>query len=275
MSFSIKTNVSSLWAQQSLNANGNQTQKLFGQLSSGKRVNSAQDDAAALAIGVNLVSQLTSNTQAVSNGGDALSVADTADSALGQAGDVLGQLRQLAVESGNGALNDADRNDLQQQADSLRSELDRIANSTEYNGTALLNGSGSLGFQVGTDGDPSKSQINISQSDVTVNALGLSSLDISTQNGAQSALSGIDGALSVISATRSTLGAQADQASSAIASASQRSISLAAANSRISDADIAQTESDLTKNLILGQANVAVLAQANQNGNAALRLIAT
>lgn len=269
MSMSINTNVSSLWAQRSLDANNRQTPKLFGQLSSGSRVPSAQDDAAALAISVGLVSQLASTDQAVSNGNDALDVADTADAALDESGDILAQLRALAIEGGDGALSAADRSAIGAESTGLTSELDRIANGTEYNGTALLNGSASLGFQVGTDGDPARSQIAVSTGDVTLNALGLGNLDLSTP----AALDGIDGALGAVSSTRATLGAQAERVSSAIATAAQGSISLAAANSRIADVDVAQATSDLASNLILGQAGAAVLAQTNQNAAAALRLL--
>lgn len=273
MSFSIKTNPSSLSAQQSLGINERERQKLFAKLSSGSRITSAQDDAAGLAIAVDLASQLTSDNQAVRNGDDALSISDTADAALGQAGDILGQLRELAVASGSGALNDQQRGDLQRQASALTSELDRIAGGTEYNGTSLLSGGGSLGFQVGTGSNPATNQINITPGNVTTAALGLSNLDVSTQQNAQSALAGIDGALQVLSSTRASLGAEANRASSAIDTATARGISLAAAHSRIADADIAQQASDLTKNLILGQAGVAVLAQANQHNQAALRLL--
>ncbi|HVR64081.1 MAG TPA: flagellin [Polyangia bacterium] len=274
MSLSINTNVSSLLAQRSLNANNRQTPKLINQLSSGSRVNSAQDDAAALAISVGLVSQLASTNQAVDNGDDALNVVDTSDAALNQTGDILGQLRQLAIQAGDGALSPADRSAIQDQSASLTSELDRIANGTEYNGTALLNGNASLGFQVGTDGNPANSQIDVTTSDVSVNALGLNNLNLSTPGAAAGALAGIDNAISVASSARATLGAQAERVSSAIASASQSSISLAAANSRIADVDVAQATSDLASNLIVGQAGVSVLAQANQNHGAALRLLA-
>ncbi len=161
MSLSIKTNVGALSAQQNISANDREKQRLFARLSSGSRINSAQDDAAGLAIAVDLAAQLGSGQQAVRNGNDALNVTDTADAALGQAGDIVGQLRELAMASGSGALNYQQRGDLQLQASALTSELDRIANSTEYNGTALLNGGGSLGFQVGTGGDPSKNQISL------------------------------------------------------------------------------------------------------------------
>ena len=273
MSISIKTNVGALAAQQHIGVNDREKQKLFAKLSSGSRITSAQDDAAGLAIAVDLAAQLRSNDQAVRNGNDALNVADTADAALGQAGDIIGQLRELAVASGSGALNDQQRGDLQRQAGALTSELDRIGKSTEYNGTALLSGGGSLAFQVGTGANPSTNQISVSQGNVTAAALGLSTLDISTQASAQSSLAGIDGALRVVSSTRATLGAETNRATSAIEGASSRGISLAAAHSRIADADIAQQASDLTKNLILGQAGVAVLAQANQHNKAALRLL--
>lgn len=273
MSLSINSNVSSLWAQRSLNATNKQTPKLVNQLSSGSRLTSAQDDAAALAISVSLVSQLASTNQAVNNGDDALNVVGTADAALDQTGDILGQLRALAVQAGDGALSPADRSAIQDQSASLTSELDRVGKSTEYNGTALLNGGASLGFQVGTDGNPATSQINVSTSNVTLNALGLNNLDLSSPAAAAGALDGIDNAVGVASSARATLGAQAERVSSAIASAQGSSISLAAANSRIADVDVAQATSDLASNLILGQAGVSVLAQANQNHGAALRLL--
>jgi flagellin len=273
MSISINSNSSSLFAQKSLLSTESATQKTLSHLSSGKKINNAGENAANLAIAVQMAAQLGSSNQDVSNAGDALDIANTADAALGNTTDILSRLDELAMESGDGALNASDRADIQNEADALTAQLNSIAGGTELNGTPLLNGNANLTFQVGTGNVPGNDRLTLNTGDAGAAALGVSGLNLSTPSSAASALDRIDSAIHAASSLRSTLGAQANRAASAASQAQQTSLSLAAAHSSIMDADIASEASDLSSEMILGQAGAAVLAQANQNHASALRLL--
>jgi flagellin len=273
MSISISSNVGSLQAQKSVLANIKETHSALSRLSSGKRVNSAQDDAAALAIAVSLTAQQTSLDQAVRNAGDAIDLTNTVDVALSSSTDILSRMRELAMEAGSGALDVAQRGDIQRESDALRAELDRIANSTEFNGTPLLSARASLTYQVGAGNVAANDRLAVTTGDATAASLGVGGVNLATQATAASSLDGIDAALQAVSSTRSTVGAQANRASSTARLASQMSINLAAAGSSLVDADIATEASNLSRDLILGNAGVSVLLQANQQPQAALRLL--
>jgi flagellin len=273
MSISINNTSSSLFAQKSLLSTESATQKTLGHLSSGKKINNAGENAANLAIAVQMAAQLGSSNQDVSNAGDALDIANTADAALSNTTDILSRLDELAMESGDGALNASDRADIQNEADALTAQLNSIAGGTEFNGTPLLNGNANLTFQVGTGNVPGNDRLTLNTGDASAAALGVSGLNLSTPSSAASALDSIDSAIQAASSLRSTLGAQANRATSAASQAQQTSLSLAAAHSSIMDADIASEASDLSSEMILGQAGAAVLAQANQNHASALRLL--
>ena len=273
MSISISSNQSSLFAQKSLLSTENATQKTLSHLSSGKKINSAQENAANLAIAVQMAAQLGSSNQDVSNAGDALDVANTADAALNNTTDILSRLDELAMQSGDGALNASDRADIQDETDALTAQLNSIAGGTEFNGTPLLSGNANLTFQVGTGNVAGNDRLTLTTGDASAAALGVNGLNLTTPASASSALDSIDAAIQAASSLRSTLGAQANRASSASSQAQQTSLSLAAAHSSIMDADIASESSDLSSEMILGQAGAAVLAQANQNQHTALRLL--
>ena len=273
MSISISSNVGSLQAQRSLHANNKETQSALAKLSSGKRVNNAQDDAAALAIAVSLTAQQTSFDQAARNAGDALDLSDTADVALSSSTDILTRMRELAMEAGSGALDSAQRGDIQAETDSLQAELDRVAHATELNGTPLLGGRSALTYQVGAGNVAGNDRLTISTADATSASLGLGGVSLATQPAAASALDRIDGALQAVSSTRATLGTQATRAASAARVATQTSINLASARSSLTDADVATEASNLSSSLILGNAAASVLVQANQHPKAALRLL--
>ena len=266
MSISINGNSSSLFAQKSLLGTENATQKTLSHLSSGNKINNAAESTANLAIAVQMAAQLGSSNQDVSNAGDALDIANTADAALGNTTDILSRLDELAMESG-------DRADIQNEADALTAQLNSIAGGTEFNGTPLLSGNANLTFQVGTGNVPGNDRLTMTTGDASAAALGVSGLNLGTPASASSALDSIDSAIQAASSLRSTLGAQANRASSAASQARQTSLSLAAAHSSIMDADIASEASDLSSEMIQGQAGAAVLAQANQNHATALRLL--
>ena len=170
MSISINGNSSSLSAQKSLLVTESATQKTLSHLSSGKKINNAGENAANLAIAVQMAAQLGSSNQDVSNAGNALDVANTADAALDNTTDILSRLDELAMESGDGALNASDRGDIQNEADALTAQLNSIAGGTELNGTPLLNGNANLTFQVGTGNVAGNDRLTLKEMNAGIDA---------------------------------------------------------------------------------------------------------
>ena len=273
MSLSIKTNVSALDAQKNLMGTELDLNNSLAKLSSGFRITKASDDAAGLAISVNLGAQIKSYNQAVRNGNDALNVVQTADSSLNETQNILTRLRELASQSASSGVSNTERGYIQNEVTGLISEVDRIANATEYNGVALLNSAASLTFQVGIRNVAKNDQIVVTTADSTSSALAVATLSLSTLTGAQAALGTIDSALQSVSSTRATLGAQANRFEKVINVATQSSVSLSAAQSRIRDVDVAEETSNMSRTQILMQAGVSVLSQANQMPQVALKLL--
>jgi len=273
MGMSIRTNVSALDAQKNLMGTENDLNSSLAKLSSGFRITKASDDAAGLAISVNLGAQIKSYNQAVRNGNDALNVVQTADASLNETQNIMTRLRELASQSASSGVSNTERGYIQNEVDGLVSEVDRIANATEYNGVALLNSAASLTFQVGIRNVASNDQIVVTTASATSASLGLSALSLSTLTGAQQALGTIDTALQSVSSTRATLGAQANRFNTVISVATQSSVSLSSAQSRIRDVDVAEETSNMSRTQILMQAGVSVLSQANQIPQVALKLL--
>jgi flagellin len=273
MGMSIRTNVSALDAQKNLMGTENDLNSSLAKLSSGFRITKAADDAAGLAISVNLGAQIKSYNQAVKNGNDALNVVQTADSSLNETQNILTRLRELASQSASSGVSNTERGYIQNEVTGLISEVDRIANATEYNGVALLNSAAALTFQVGIRNVAANDQIVVTTASATSSSLGVSALSLSTLTGAQAALSTIDSALQSVSSTRATLGAQSNRFETVINVATQASVSLSSAQSRIRDVDVAEETSNMSRTQILMQAGVSVLAQANQMPQVALKLL--
>jgi flagellin len=273
MSMSIKTNVASLEAQKNLMSSETSLNDSLAKLSSGYRITKAQDDAAGLAIAVNLGAQIKSYNQAVRNANDALNVTQTAEASLNETQNILTRLRELASQSASSGVSNTERGYIQNEVDALTSEIDRIANSTEYNGVSLINASTALTFQVGIRNVAANDQITVTTASATASDLGVNGLSLTTLTAAEGALATIDAALQSISSSRATLGAQANRMETVINAATQASVSLAAAQSRIQDVDVAQETSNLSRAQILMQAGVSVLAQANQIPQVALKLL--
>src|SRR4051812_7896450 len=264
MGMSIRTNVSALDAQKNLMGTENDLNSSLAKLSSGFRITKASDDAAGLAISVNLGAQIKSYNQAVRNGNDALNVVQTADASLNESQNILTRLRELASQSASSGVSNTERGYIQNEVDGLISEIDRIANATEFNGVALLNSNAALTFQIGIRNVAANDQIIITTSSSTVANLSLTTLSLASLTGAQQALGIIDTAMQSISSTRATLGAQGNRMEKAINAATQATVSLAAAHSRIRDVDVAEETSNMSRTQILLQAGVSVLSQANQ-----------
>lgn len=210
-------------------------------LSSGKRLNHAMDDAAGLAIAKQLMSELGSANQASRNIDYGVSQADIADSALETQGEAVSRMRELALQAVNGTLSDSDRSVIQAEFEQLRYEVDRIAESTEFNGRKILDG-GSTEIQVGTGSDPD-SRIALDSPDSSVDALGLSAADLSTAESARAALDSFDVATEAIATGRAELGATRNRLQGAMEENVVTIENIAAAASRISDADIAAESS--------------------------------
>jgi len=273
MGMSIRTNVSALDAQKNLMGTENDLNSSLAKLSSGFRITKASDDAAGLAISVNLGAQIRSYNQSVRNASDAINVVQTADSSLNETQNILTRLRELASQSASSGVSNTERGYIQNEVDGLISEVDRIANATEYNGVALLNTSAALTFQVGIRNVAANDQIVVTTQSATATTLGISALSLATLTGAQGALGAIDNALQSVSSTRATLGAQQNRFNTVISVATEASVSLSAAKSRIMDVDVAEETSNMSRTQILMQAGVSVLSQANQLPQVALKLL--
>jgi flagellin len=275
MGIFINTNVASIEAQKNLGYNQAQLQVSFNRLSSGLRINSAKDDAAGLAISESLKSQIRSFNVAERNASDGISMAQTAEGALGEVHGILGRMRELAVQSANGSLTATDRGFLQTEFSSLQAEITRIQGSARFNGRALVSSTAeTITLQVGLDNTTSD-QISVTLGGVSLATIsGLSTaISGSTASGALASLSTIDTAITSVSTARATFGAAMNRLEVASASIQTMRLNLSAANSRIRDVDVATETSTLSRNQVLSQAGVSVLAQANQLPTLALNLM--
>lgn len=276
MSFSIRTNVGSLDAQRNLFNTSNMLQDSFARLSSGFRITKAGDDAAGLGISVNLESQIRSFNQASRNAQDAQSVVATAEANLNQTTELLTRMRELAMQSASSGVGNTERGYIQTENAALISEIDRISAAAEFNGQALLNSAATtLTFQVGIRNVANNDQISIATVDATAATLGVSGIDLGSgnQTAAQTALGTIDTALQLVSTARASFGAAGNRLNSVIQTIQQSAESLSAANSRIRDVDVAEETSRMARTQVMQQAGVAVLAQANQAPQLALKLL--
>jgi len=278
-SFSILTNVASLNAQRNVSKTQMALAGNLGRLSSGMRIQSAADDAAGLAISEKLKSQIRSLGQAERNALDGVSLIQTAEGAMNELAGIVTRMRELAMQSATGTIGDTERGFIQNEFTALTQEIDRIASVTEFNGQSLLDGSlnasaGGVDFQVGINNTSSdRVSVAIEALDTTTIASGFDAMSVSTAAGAQSALATIDGAITGLSTARSTLGAAQNRLFVTIANLGIARENLSAANSRIRDVDVASETAALTRNNILQQAGVSVLAQANQAPSVALSLL--
>jgi len=273
MGLRVNTNVLSLNAQRNL---VNVTDRLagnFARLSSGLRIASASDDAAGLGISERMRSQIRSLDQAARNAQDGFSLVQTAEGSLGEQSSNLVRMRELAIQSANGTLNDGDRAVINTEFQALISEIDRVAQQTTFNGVTLFDGSTtSLDLQVGSE---SGEIITLNLEDVTSTGLALSggTFDLTSVSNASAALAVIDTAVDSVSAFRGELGASQNRLQSTFRSIQSRSENLSAAESRIRDVDVAKETADLTRNSILQQAALSVLGQANVQPQLALSLL--
>jgi flagellin len=271
----INSNVASLEAQRNLSKTQSDQSVNFQRLSSGMRINSASDDAAGLGISVNLQAQVRSLSVAERNTNNAVSMAQTAESALGQVGGILTRMRELAVQGSNGDLGATDRGYLDTEFQSLRSEITRIADSTVFNGRQLLGGAATtITFQVGIQNTTSD-RIDVGFGGVDLTALGIAATNVSgaTAANSQAAITSLDTAISTVSSRRALFGASMNRMSSTVSNLQSMRSNMSAAYSRIADVDVADETASMARNQVLSQAAVSVLAQANQAPQLALSLL--
>jgi len=276
MGLRINTNTASLNAQRNLMGTKLGLDKSLERLSSGYRINRAGDDAAGLAISENLRAQIRGLKQASRNAQDGVSLVQVAEGGLNEISSILIRLRELAVQAASDTIGPVERQFLNVEYDQLVSEIDRIADGTEFNGTQLLAGTGSvLDFQVGTRNDPNIDRLSFdaSKADANSAALGVNLTSVADKASAQNSLSAVDSAIVKVSAMRADFGAIQNRLQSTIGNLAVSVENLSAANSRIRDVDVAEETAELTRNNILLNAGTSVLAQANSSANTALQLL--
>jgi flagellin len=273
MALIVNNNLASIAAQRNLSINTLNLNRSVERLSSGLRITRAADDAAGLGLSESLRAQIRSINQATRNASDGISLTQIADGAAATIGSLLTRLRELSSQSASGTVGNTERSYIDQEFVALRSEIDRIAQTTEFNGQALTSGSSisfsvAIGFRSGAG-----NTLDLALNDITTSSLGLSSVNVSTSANATSALSNVDNAISAIASARAEYGSIQNRFEATIANLQVTSESLTAAESRIRDADIALETSIFTKNQILVQAGIATLAQANTLPQQALALL--
>ena len=307
MGLRIQTNVQSINAQRSLTASGDALGQSLERLSSGYRINRAADDAAGLAISEKLRADIRGLNMAKRNANDGISLVQTAEGGMNEVGNILSRLRELAVQAASDTIGPTERQFLNKEYSSLKDEIDRITSSTEYNGTRLLVGDQKdvpeslrnrsnafpLEIQVGkdylsdVDSMGQRNPVNVIRIDFSKirtytqgeGGLGLGSSDnqdgtrVDSKEKAQSSISTLDSAIERVAGFRSYLGAIQSRLNSTVNNLGVQTESFAASNSRIRDTDFAEETARMTQSQIVKQAGIAVLGQANQTPQAALRLL--
>jgi flagellin len=276
MGLRINTNVASINAQRNLMGSKLDHDKSLEKLSSGYRINRAGDDAAGLAISESLKAQIRGLKQASRNAQDGISLVQVAEGGLNETQSILIRLRELGVQAASDTVGNQERQFLNVEYDALISEIQRIADGTEFNSTPLLNGTGAVfDIQVGVRNNPNVDRIvfDASRADATVAALGINLTSVADKASAQNSLAAIDAAIISVSGMRADFGALQNRLQSTVNNLAINHENMSAANSRIRDVDVAEETSELTRNNILLQAGTSVLAQANQSNAIALGLL--
>ncbi len=271
----INTNVKSMIAQNALTVNNRTLGKAMEQLSTGKRINSAADDAAGLAIGNRMTAQIKALDQSVRNANDGISMLQTAEGATKEITNMLQRMRELSVQAANDSYSSSDRTAIAGEMTQLTNEVTRIATNTQWNGMAILSGAAAystMTFQVGTEGDAT-SAITVGFSAMSAGALTITALSVSTSVQAQASIELLDTAITAVDTFRSGLGARVNRLTSAADNLANVALNTSASRSRIEDTDYAQTTTDLAKSQIIQQAATAMLAQANQAPQSVLSLL--
>jgi flagellin len=276
MSMRVATNLSAINAQRTMANNNRNIANSYEKLSSGSRINKAADDAAGLAISEGLNAQIRSARQAKRNSEDGISLIQTAEGGLAEIGNMITRLRELGIQAASDTVGAEERKFINAEVDQLKDEMQRIAETTKWGTTNLLDGSTPVfDFQVGIFNSDSADRISFDSSGnvATIDALGLSGLDFTDKVGAQGGLEELDAAQNEVNRIRANMGALQNRLTNTVSNLGTMHENLSAANSRIRDTDVAEVSAELTKNQILMQASTATLAQANQKNSLALQLL--
>jgi flagellin len=275
----INTNVNSLVAQNAVTVNARSLSKAMEQLSTGKRINGAKDDAAGLSITQNMTAQIRGLNMAVRNANDAISLLQTADGAMVEQSNMMQRMRELSVQAASDSVTDDQKVYLNNEFAALLTEIDRIGSKTRWNDRDLLTGvavrtGGTEGlhtFQVGSELTGITATIGNASSTGLYSAI--SATNISTAAGAETAINAIDTAITAVNTQRSTIGAAINQLTYAADNLSNISMNTSASRSRIEDTDYASASTELARTQIIQQAATAMLAQANQSPQSVLALL--
>lgn len=246
----------------------------MAKLAAGRRVLSAKDDAAALAIGSRMGAEVSGLQQAKVNAGQGSSLLQIADGGLARTNDILSRMKSLAVQASSGQLGGSERNSINTEFQALASEVDRISADTEFAGTGLLDGStGSIDIKVGTGTDAAADTLSLSLANSSAGALGISGAEVVTQSGANSAIGAINNAIDTIQSSRSLIGAGQNRLGFASANIATTIENTESARSSLLDLDVAAGSGDLASKRILFQSGLAMLEQANNKPKHIMRLL--
>lgn len=276
MGMRVTTNISAINAQRNLVGSQRQINKSMAQLASGSRINIAADDAAGLAISERLKAGIRSARQANRNANDGISMVQTAEGGLNEIGNIITRLRELGIQAASDTVGEVERGFLNKEVVQLKEEIQRIAVSTKWGSTNLLDGqTPAFDFQVGIYNQPEEDRITFaaSENNAQLDALGLAAIDFSSKEGAQEGLTALDDSQTLVNGYRANLGALQNRLVSTTDNLGVLEENMSAANSRIRDTDVAMASSEMTRNNILLQAGTSTLAQANSVNQLALKLI--
>ncbi len=274
MTFSMISNATSLGTQKNFMMTQNALGQSIGRLSSGLRIQRAADDAAGMGISSVMTADIRSVSQAERNANDAISMIQIAEGAMSEQQNIMGRLRELAIQSANGALSGNERAFIDVEQQQLVAEMDRISGVTEFNSFNMLGAdSGTYSMQVGKDAVLGTDTIDINFNATDAVSLGVNAMDFTTAAGAQAALGTIDTAIATLSSSRAGMGAAQNRLEVTVSNLRVEEENLTAANSRIRDVDVARETATLARHQIMSQAGAAMLAQANQLPSAALQLL--
>lgn len=275
MGLRISTNIASQTVQKNLREVSGDGQDSLEKLSSGKRITKAADDAAGLAISKNLEAQTKGLRMATRNANDGISLVQTAEGGLNETSNILTRLRELTVQAASDTIGDNERGFLDKEYQQLTKEVDRIAQSTTFNGSNLLNGDGEAkDIQVGaTDGEQNRITFDSSETNATADNIGIASTSVASKDDALGSMSTIDSAIEMVSGQRANLGSIQSRLQSTVSNLEVQTLNQDAARSVVEDVDVASESARMASNNVIKQAGIATLAQANSLPNAALRLV--
>lgn len=286
MALVINTNSASYSAQNQLTRTNNTMQTAMERLTSGLRINNAKDDAAGLAIGNTMNAQLRGMSQAMRNANDGISLAQTAEGALNESNSILQRMRELGVQAANDTNTSGDRQKIAEELSALAGEVDRIANTTTFNGQKILASANTSGFAIQVDATMSATgtgtiQVTVASASTlsglgvtaSMSSMGAASAQISSQSAAMAFVGNIDKALENVNTMRAQFGAVQNRLGSAISNMQNISENVTQAKSRIMDADFASEVSNNSRAQVLSQAGTSMLAQANQSSQSVLSLL--